>query len=321
MNMLLHEDYAHTIPMRAYLRWKENWFWVFLDPDSSTYCLAHVSCEPVSGVAHTSFTLVHEGVKHVVSEKTALPSPFVHAPVMDFGTLRTEIVEPQTRFNIHFNNEDFEVTLDLERRMHLFDWRACADVNPDQFSLSENTGFDRAAFRHQGQSLAGTGTLRFKSGTKAGKATALSGMGYRDHSWGMRNDQGTLDHNWSFLNFPSRVFHFFKLRNTVRPEVFTMEAYVGEPRGNQVIKSFTVENIGSGPDNMPETVRFTGICIDGTTHTVTCDLKNALARLPLNLQKDAGKVYYCVENICRIHHEETGEEGYGNVEIGALIDA
>jgi hypothetical protein len=44
--MLLHEDYPHTVPTRAYLRWKENYFWVFMDPERDICCLAHVSSEP-----------------------------------------------------------------------------------------------------------------------------------------------------------------------------------------------------------------------------------------------------------------------------------
>jgi hypothetical protein len=111
------------------------------------------------------------------------------------------------------------------------------------------------------------------------------------------------------------------VRNTVRPEIWTREAYVGESRGNQVIKSFEIENIGQDAEKMPDTVRFTGVDVDGTHYTISSDLKNSLARLPLYLQKEAGKVYLAVENICRIRHEESGEVGYGNVEIAQLIDA
>ena len=47
----------------------------------------------------------------------------------------------------------------------------------------------------------------------------------------------------------------------------------------------------------------------------------AFARLPLHSQKPGAKVYYNVENMCRVRCEETGEEGLANVEIGTLKDA
>ena len=44
--MLLHEDYPHSIPARAWLRWKENYFWVCMDPERDLCCLAHSTMEP-----------------------------------------------------------------------------------------------------------------------------------------------------------------------------------------------------------------------------------------------------------------------------------
>ncbi len=319
--MLLHEDYPHTVPARAWLRWKENYFWVFMDPDRDICCLAHASCEPTFDRAFASFTLLHQGKKLSSAKEVPLPQPFEQARELNFQELDMRFIKPQSQFQITFENAEMAVRLDLHRRMHLFDFAACADVNPDLYSISENTALARSEFHHTGQSITGTGAVRFKSGDWAGKTIELDGTGYRDHSWGMRNDQLALDHNWTFINFPGHAFHFMKVRNTIRPENWVTEGYVATPEGNQAIKTLTVEHIGDGPENMPETVRFSVVSVDGTAYTINCDLANSFARLPLITQKPGSKVYTMVENMCRCQCAETGEEGFANVEIGELVDA
>ena len=166
-----------------------------------------------------------------------------------------------------------------------------------------------------------TGVVTFKTGELAGLSVDVDGSGYRDHSWGMRNDQIVKDHNWSFFNFPTMGFHLFTVRNIVRPENMTAEGYIARPEGNEVIKTLRIENVGEGPEGMPDKVIFHTVTLGGETFTLTADVGNAFARLPLHSQKPGAKVYYNVENMCRVRCEETGEEGLANVEIGTLKDA
>jgi hypothetical protein len=136
----------------------------------------------------------------------------------------------------------------------------------------------------------------------------------------MRNDQLTLQHNWTFINFPSLGFHLMKIRNTVRPENAVVEGYVATPEGNQVIKTLSIKHLGNGPEDMLATVIFRAVALDGMPYTITCDVGNSFARLPLLSQKPGAKAYAMVENMCRCRCEETGEEGFANVEIGELKD-
>jgi hypothetical protein len=318
--MLLHEDYPHTIPTRAYLRWKENYFWVFMDPERDVCCLAHVSAEPTFERAFASFTLLHQGEKISSAAETPMPNPFAHQRELTFGKLTMKFLKPQADFQVTFDGDALSAEINFTRRMHLFDFQACADVNPDQVSISENTAFARNEFRHQGQCVSGAGAVMFKAGAWAGKTIKVEGTGYRDHSWGMRNDQLTLDHNWTFINLPSHGFHMMKVRNIVRPENAVVEGYVATPDGNQVLKTIAIEHVGDGPEGMPETVIFRAQAVDGARYTIVCDVARSFARLPLETQKPGAKVYAMVENMCRCRCEETGEEGFANVEIGALKD-
>lgn len=319
--MLLHEDLPHTVPTRAWLRWKENYFWVFMDPDRDICCLAHCTAEPTFERAFASFTILHQGKVVSSAQEVPMPSPFEHQTELHYGGLTLRFLKPQSEFQVTFENETISAELNFKRRMHLFDFQACADVNPDLFSVSENTAFERNSFRHQGQCLTGTGTIQFKDGEFAGKSIAVDGTGYRDHSWGMRNDAMTLDHNWSFFNFPSMGFHLMRVRNVIRPENNTAEGYIALPEGNEVIRKLVIENVGDGPEGMPDKVIFRATTLGGKTFTLIADVGNAFARLPLHSQKPGSKTYLNVENMCRVRCEETGEEGLANVEIGALIDA
>jgi hypothetical protein len=318
--MLLHEDLPHTVPTRAWLRWKENYFWVFMDPERDICCLAHCTAEPTFDRAFASFTVLHKGEKIISGKEVPMPSPFEHAKVLKYGNLTLNFVKPQAEFVVEYEDENVAAKLTFTRRMHLFDFQACADVNPDWFSVSENTAFERNSFRHQGQCMNATGNVTFKSGTFAGESIDVDGSGYRDHSWGMRNDQMTLNHNWSFLNFREMGFHLFTVRNVIRPESKTSEGYIARPEGNEVIKSLDIEHVGEGAEGMPAEVIFRALTLGGETFTLIADVGNAFARLPLHSQKPGSKAYHNVENMCRVRCVETGEEGLGNVEIGALVD-
>jgi hypothetical protein len=319
--MLLHEDYPHTIPTRAYLRWKENYFWVFMDPERDLCCLAHVSVEPTFDRAFASFTLLHQGKKITSAKEVPVPKPFEHQRDLRFDNLRLRFLKPQAEFQVTFEDDNLAAELNLKRRMHLFDFQACADVNPDLFSISENTALARNEFRHQGQCITGTGTIRFKSGDWAGKTVEVNGSGYRDHSWGMRNDQLTLEHNWTFFNLPSIGGHFMNVRPSTRPENRAVEGYIAKPEGNEVAKTLKIEHIGDGPEGMPQTVVYRATLLDGSPYTITADVGKSFARLPLVSQKPGSKVYYMVENMCPCRCEESGEKGFANVEIGWLKDA
>lgn len=318
--MLLHEDYPHTVPARAWLRWKENYFWVFMDPDRDICCLAHSTMEPTFERAFASFTVLHKGQKLISGKEVPMPSPFEHQKHLNLGGLILDFLEPQAAFRVAYEDDHVSAVLHFTRRMHLFDFQACADVNPDWFSVSENTAFERNSFRHQGQCMAATGRIEFKTGEFAGTSINVDGTGYRDHSWGMRNDQMTLDHNWSFFNFPDSGFHLMRVRNIVRPMNMTAEGYFARPEGNEAITALEIENVGEGAEGMPDKVIFRTTTYSGRNFTLIADVGNAFARLPLHSQKPGSKAYLNVENMCRVHCEETGEDGLANVEIGRLID-
>ena len=316
--MLLHEDYPHAIPMRAKLRWKENWFWIFMDPDQDVFCLAHATVEPTMERAFASFTLLHAGKKYTSAKEVPVPYPFERQREIALGDLTYRFIKPQAEFQVTFENDELAVTLDFTARFALFDFLACADVNPDNLSMSEITGFGLGQFRHQSQALSGKGKVTLKG---EGKTLDVAGPSYRDHSWGMRNDETWFDHNWSVINFPDHAFHFFRGHGALRKNVTFAEGYVATKEGTKVITSYTIEYIGEDEDGLPTSVRFNAVDFDGQRYTITCDLGNRYARLILHSQKPGAVVYTNSENMCSCVLEETGDHGHANVEIGWLADS
>ncbi|SEH19159.1 hypothetical protein SAMN05428974_3249 [Sphingopyxis sp. YR583] len=316
--MLLHEDYPHTVPMRAKLRWKENWFWIFMDPDRDICCLAHATVEPTMDRAFASFTLLHGGRTYSSAKEVPMPVPFEHSREVKLGDLTYRFVKPQAEFQVEFENDEMAVTLDFTARMALFDFLACSDVNPDQLSISECTGFGLGQFRHQSQALEGRGTVRLK---EDGRVIEVAGSAYRDHSWGMRNDETAHDHNWSVINFPDHAFHIFRLHGALRPNVTLMEGYVATREGNRVLKTIDIEYLGRDDEDLPEKVTFRAVDYDNQSYTIVCDLAARYARIILHSQKPGDLTYVNSENMCPCILQETGDEGQANVEIGWLTGA
>ncbi|RYE62191.1 MAG: hypothetical protein EOO82_00120 [Oxalobacteraceae bacterium] len=314
--MLLHEDYPHVVPMRAKLRWKENWFWIFMDPDREVFCLAHATVEPTMDRAFASFTLLHKGRKYTSAKEVPVPYPFERQREINLGDLTYRFVKPQAEFQVEFENEELAIKLDFSARFALFDFLACSDVNPDQLSISECTGFGLGQFRHQSQALSGKGFVTFKG--DGGQTLELSGSAYRDHSWGMRNDETAYDHNWSVINFPDHAFHFFRLHGALRPNVTLMEGYVATKEGNRVLKSFEIEYVGEDEDGLPTQVKFNAIDYDEERYTIVCNLSDRFARIALHSQKPGQLAYFNSENMCPCTLEQTGDAGFANVEIGWL---
>lgn len=78
---------------------------------------------------------------------------------------------------------------------------------------------------------------------------------------------------------------------------------------------------GLGEESLPGTVVFKAKDVSGASHTVTCDVANAFARLPVAMTKPGENIYHCVENMCRCTYEEQGATGLANVEIGKLFSS
>jgi hypothetical protein len=302
--MLMSDDYPHTIPARAYLTWRENWFFIFLDPRNQFYCIAHMSVQPTLGVGRATCSIFIDGKHEICAEEAASPKDWEHLKVVKLGRLTYEFAEPQSRFRIAFEGDDFSLELELTPQMHLFDYLACQSANPNRMWAAELVSCGGTDFRHQNQLL----RQRYHSvqdGVACRDPTAGCGPAYRDHSWGLRNDLETSSHTRAFMIFNERVFHVQKINNQRRPESWVREGYSGTAVGNLALKESEVCYEGHGPDGMPAMVRFEMADTEGGTFTVQADVANRLASIPFYFQKPGALGYLMIENFCECTLIET----------------
>ena len=315
--MLLTDDYPHRIPAKAYLTWRENWFFLLLDPTNDVFCIGHMSVQPVQNQARYTFNISIKGKKRLFAGDVNSPENFEKLRSVPVGPLSFDFVKPHKEFGVRFSNDEIEFNTRLKSRMHRFDYGACATINPEAYSLAEMVSMGGHDFWHQNQLLTFEGELKIKSGDGAGSKFKLSGPAYRDHSWGLRNDLGTLSHTWGFMIFKDRVFHAQAVNNGRRPESWMREGYTGTAEGNLALMSnIKIDYIGDGPDDQPETVKIHMEDSLGGRYVVINDVKNAYARLSLLTQKPTNVQYLMFENVCNCVWEETGEKGIAVIEVG-----
>jgi hypothetical protein len=66
----------HPVPPTAYLRYKENWFWIFLDVHNQIFGMAHFNYEPSFGRACLSCNMLVRGELHQYGNEIPFPETF-----------------------------------------------------------------------------------------------------------------------------------------------------------------------------------------------------------------------------------------------------
>jgi hypothetical protein len=319
MTITTHDDLPHPVPPTAYLRYKENWFFIIIDVANSVYGMAHFNCEPGHDRARVSCNLMVRGELFKYGNQIPFPADFAYAREIGDGKLKAKFIEAHTRIDLQLHSDD--VTLDMSFIKHAptFDFETYDAANPDKPTAKEIVSFaTHQMYHHQQQAMTIAGTLKMKSGRAKGETVTLKGLGYRDHSRAMRADNFTFKHVWSFLYFPKTVFGAMSLVGSYRKNLISNSGYVHDADGTRSLRDMEVINHGDIGGNMPASVEFKLTDVYGKPFTVIADIANRMGYVPLITEKpDSSGFYYdIVENFCPVTLKETGETGYALVEIG-----
>lgn len=317
MSDTIYDDCPHPVPLIAYLRYKENWLWHFMDVENRVYGMAHFSYEPLFNRGRMSCNLDVQGKVYKYASEIPFPENFAYSNEIGDGKLRVLFKEPQKRFELHLNSDDLALEVYYEKRGPMFDFVACEKANPDKphvFPLM-NLNTRQLPPIHQQQLLTMTGRLQVKNQPPI----ALSGLGNRDHSQGVRCDNITRTHSWSWLVFEDRYFSVTDITVINNPTVLAADGYMHDGSGLRALKDMDVRlEGGTLADGMPETVRFVLDDISGKQFTVVASIAGRLGVVPLSGEKPDGGMpeYLCIDSFCRLTLEETGQTGYGMVQLG-----
>jgi hypothetical protein len=312
-----HDDLPHPVPPFAYLRWKENWFFIIMDPERAVHGVVHFNFEPSHDRARFSCHMSVRGRAYKYLNECRFPDSFAWAREIGDGRIRLHFSKPSGRFNIVLAAPDLSFDLTFEASLPTFDFAACRFAAPDVPSFQEvMTLGTNLPYNHQQQALTVRGTLSTDGSTEP--AIRIAGVAYRDHSWCMRSDGAVASHTWSALHLGRRAFGVKRIHTAARPEVWAREGYVSDAEGERVLKEIEVLYEGRCADGLPQTVRFELGDVLGEKYTVSCDVSGRYAQVPLISEKPgAHGAYGITENFCPCVLEQTGETGCALVEIGS----
>lgn len=312
--MTLHDDLPHPVPAFAQLRYKENWFFILLAPDSDAFGVIHFNHEPAFDRARytANFEIAGQSIRY--ADTAPFPEDFAFAGRIGNGALDLRFAEPGKRFELALKTPEIDLDLVFTARQGVYDYaasRSCGNAAPS-FQEVMTLGLN-LPYNHQQQALDATGTARLADG----RVLAIAGTGYRDHSWVMRADAGSLEHSWCGLNFPGRSFGIKTIATATRPGSVAMEGYVADARGTRALREIVVRREGAQADGLCERLVQEVTDVFGARYTIVADLAGRFAHVPLVSEAPAGKAgYHIVENFCPLTLAETGESGVGLVEIG-----
>jgi hypothetical protein len=310
-----HDDLPHPVPPLAFLRWKENYFFIVIDPLREAFGVAHFNFEPGFDRARLSCNFNVRGKPYKYGNQTPFPERFEMARELGDEHLRLAIDESHTRFRLDFSSQPVEFNLVFEKRLPSFDFNACRYAAPELPSFKElMTLGTNLPFEHLQQAMRVTGSMRSRVDSFE---LAIDGYGYRDHSWCMRSDNLVSHHTWSGLNFRECAFGVMTIETLARPGVIGKEGYVADADGVRALRGIEVLEIGTGPDGCADRVVHELRDVFGRTYTIESSLSERLAHVPLAAEAPNGRVVYEItENFCRSRLLESGEEGYSLVETG-----
>jgi hypothetical protein len=311
-----HDDRPHPVPPYAFLRWKENYFFIVMDREREVYGVSHLNNEPIFNRSRFSLHLSVRGRQLRYASETPFPVAFAGASELSDGKLTVFFREPHRRFELVLRGEEFSAEVVFEARRPTFDFVACKAAAPELPSFQEVMTFGlNLPYNHQQQSLRTSGTVVLHGARD--ERIALDGLGYRDHSWSMRTDNISRRHVWSGLNFSNRAFGIKAIETIHRPGLWAKEGYVSDADGERALRAIEVTHAGSR-DGWPECSRFAVRDVDGRAFTIEADIAGRHADVPLQAEKPSADAhsYEIIETFAPLKLLETGETGIGLVEIG-----
>jgi len=313
----MSDDRPHPVPPVAFMRYKENYFFIIMDAAAGVHGVSHINNEPLFNRTRFTLNLSVRGQPFRYAGEIPLPASYEGAAELSDGKYTIRFLEAHKRFEMLLNAEDFTVAIMFAARRPTFDFQFCKAAAPENASFQEvmQLGY-HLPYNHQQQSLTSSGTVTIRSGGRS-ESIRIDGLGYRDHSWSMRTDNISRRHFWTGHNLPGRAIGCKVLETIHRPGLWAKEGYVSDADGERALRQIEVSSHGS-QDGWPKMVRFALRDVYGKPFTLEADIAGRHADVPLHSEKtDKGaQTYEILETLCPVRLIESGESGISLVEIG-----
>ncbi|MCY4427469.1 MAG: hypothetical protein OXC05_10635 [Halieaceae bacterium] len=317
-----NDDMPHPVPPSAYLRYKENWFFLIFDRDNGIFGAIHIVSEPIferiTFACH--FSVQGQSIKY--GSQIDFPENFAFSPELGDDHFTIRFVKAHEQIDLSLHNDDLDLDVSFTNRGPLFNFDDFDSANPDKVPLKEVMGIaTNQQHVHQQQGMLVRGNMSLKTdGTT--QHFSIDTLGYRDHSRSIRSDNLVLEHIWTGLHFPNHIFGVMTVTSSLRPHQPTHCGYVyDEEHGLRALGDIEFEGKGEGPDDQPADLTLHVTDINGRCFTLIADLSKRFASVPLQSEKPGPTpfVYDIVENFAPLKMYETDEAGIGLVEIGKRV--
>lgn len=315
---IVHKELPHPIPLYAYMRYKENYFFNIMDREKNIYGNVHFNNEPLFGRSRVTVELIIEGKEYSYKNFCPISPNFGTEHSLTNGAVTLDIQETPsgTLFRIRMDDEQLKLDLFVTDRFSTYDFHNCKYAAPDLPSLREVMTFGlNLPFEHLEQSVYYGGTISVADRS----ITLAQSVGYRDHSWGIRGDNTTAWHSWSVFNFPDRTFGIVTLATLSRPGLHAKEGYVADADGARALRAIDARPMGKADhaDGLPLRMVYELEDVFGQNFSLEADIANRMAQVSLTPEADDNKMVWTVtENFCNIKDNGNGTAGIGLVELG-----
>lgn len=301
---LIHQDYPKNDPTP----WKENWAFAWFDKGRKTLGFYHVSLE--REIKRARFTRTHwvEG-KELFDEQIYLDIDENFTELTHPGGVRIEFVEPLEKIQITDKGPGYQMDMTFHARFEAFNYEGFYDEDE---RMKETKTME---IKHYEQPMRVEGTL-----VKDGETITIDGFGYRDHSWGYREDNKMDSHQWIWAHFDDKLIHGVVL---TAGDIRMSTGYIASDDGFEIVTDVQTEATGYVEETgRPHGARHRITTADGNTFTLLANcVKNISIAWPdpPRSVSDKGQ-YWLYENYSDFEIEETGEKGFGGDEHGRTIE-
>ena len=184
-----NDEFFHEYPETLDYQWKENYYVNFFDRSIDVYGVCHFSFQRMDNKARFL------GLHHIDGE----PMMYVNwvensnnLNTINDGVMSFEIVKPFEKFRLSFQGKDYQFEIDYEACFPAFCYKGPED---------KDASID---FHHYEQPLVGKGKLK-----KSGNTREINCLGYRDHSWGYRDESQIQGWTWAAVLVGGQIRKLF----------------------------------------------------------------------------------------------------------------
>jgi hypothetical protein len=316
------DDYPHPVPPQAFMLWKENWVFPALDPDNRVASLFHFSLRPGLGEGIFTAKFAIDGWEHRYVGRSPIPRDLAAFRPVANERLTFTVVEPAARFRIQYASDELDADITYTARFPAWDFKK--PVHPGDSVLGD-VGRTVFPFHHMEQGLQHEGVITIKTGPHDGREIQVSGYANRDHSWGWREDMTFHHHHWLCASFDDRFLEGAAMQEQYYPHGEKAGGWFSTGAGNDaVVQVDTSDAYWLGDDEplpvLDRDVRYRLTTEGGQVATIIAHIAQDYGRLYLDARsKDHTTVYQDVQMFCDFTIEETGQRGYGVLEIGKQL--